>query len=89
MSSNCFYLHNEARLSILLISERRKSKSALDKQHSSPPSLPPLLICAFSPLMQFFQLFGLLRSTVTLPGTPPQGAWVLGGVLLSPLAAEV
>lgn len=77
MSSNCSYLHNEARLSILLIFERGKSKSALDKQ-LPPPSLPKPFpptpnLCIFSLRAGFFQVFGLLRSSET----PPNGCWVL------------
>lgn len=38
MSSNCFYLHNEAQHGILLVSERGKSKSAPDKQPAPIPT---------------------------------------------------
>lgn len=85
VSSNCFYLHNEARLSILLIFERGKSKSALDKQ--LPPTLPspcpPLLICAFSP--GFFPRFLVSSGAARpLPGPLPVWGWVLGVLPLSP-----
>lgn len=72
MSSNCFYLHNEARLSILLISERRKSKSALDKQLPPPPNLH-----IFS-LNAGFSALWSSREHRDPPRTPPQRAWVLG-----------
>lgn len=83
MSSNCFYLHNEAKLSILLIFERGKSKSALDKQlppPSPPQSLPPTPnLCVFSLNAGFLQVFGLLRGSETTPRTPSSlWGWVLG-----------
>lgn len=86
VSSNCFYLHNEARLSILLIFERGKSKSALDKQLPllPPQSLPPTPnLCIFSLNAGFSGLWSPQEQR-DHPRDPSHCCWVLGVLPLSP-----